>query len=70
MLLDMIKPFKILSTRQEPDGGTGVTFEVSKTKYLTKKITQTSTLNTYISIPAGEDIDMYLFKDLQQSGWL
>jgi hypothetical protein len=66
----MIKPFKILSTRQEPDGGTGVFFEVSKTKFLTETRTQTDTLKTYISVPAGEDIDMYLFRDLQQAGWI
>jgi hypothetical protein len=70
MHLDMIKPFKIISTRQEPDGGTGVTFEVSKTIYLSEAKTETKSLKTYISVPAGEDIDMYLFKDLQQSGWL
>ena len=66
----MIKPFKILSTRQEPDGGTGVTFEVSKTKYLTETQTETETLRTYISVPAGEDIDMYLYNDLKTAGWL
>jgi hypothetical protein len=66
----MIKPFKILNTRLEPDGGTGVSFEVSKTIYLTESKTETKTLKAYISVPAGEDIDMYLFRDLQQAGWL
>ena len=66
----MIKPFKILETRVEPEGGTGVLFEVSKTIFLTETKTQTDTMRSYISVPKGMDIDEYLFKDLQKGGWV
>lgn len=66
----MIKPFKIINTRQEHDGGTGVFFEVSKVKQISENETQTSSLSSYITVPADEDIDAYLFEQLSKTGWV
>ena len=65
----MIKPFKIINTVVEPNGATGVTFEVSKTKQISNTVQETETLNSYISVPPGTDIDKYIFDDLQKAGW-
>lgn len=66
----MIKPFTILSTRSEPDGGTGVFFEVSRTRYINEQVTETDTMRSYISVPEGEDVDTYLYNNLHEMGWV
>ena len=75
MVLDMInivKPFKVLDVKEELDGGQGVNFEVSKTEYTDedKTTTRTVTMNSYISVPNGEDVDTYLFNYLNAGGWV
>ena len=75
MVLDMInvvKPFKVLDVKEELDGGQGVNFEVSKIEYIDedKTTTKTVTMNSYISVPNGEDIDTYLFNYLNTGGWV
>lgn len=73
MALDMInivKPFKIISNREESDGGQGVTFSVSHTEYLTESKTRTIEMTNYIYIPAGEDVDAFLFSQLSEGGWI
>ena len=66
----MIKPFKITSTRQEPDGGTTVFFKISKVQQSPEFMNKTETLETAILVPQGEDIDQYLVKELTKSGWI
>ena len=66
----MIKPFKILNTVIEPNGATGVNFEVSKIKQISNTIQETERLTSYISVPPGADIDKYIFDDLQKAGWV
>ena len=70
MLLDMIKPFKILQTRTEQDGSTGVIFEVFKSQVSEDRTASGRLMRTYISVPEGEDVDQYLFNFLDQGGWL
>jgi len=69
-MVNIVKPFKVLDVKEEPDGGQGVSFEVSKTKYLTESKTRTVRMRNYVSIPAEEEIDVYLFKYLSEGGWL
>lgn len=70
MGLDMtpIKPFKILSTREEPDG-TGVLFEISKSSVEGQKI-QIDTIESYVLVPPLNDVDTYLFNYLLDTGWI
>jgi len=65
----MIKPFKIIHTRKEPDGGTGVIFEVSRTDAKAANTSSTLTMQTYMLVPDGEDIDAFLFEKLSKAGW-
>lgn len=65
----MIKPFKILQTRIEDDGETGVIYEVSKVTSISSSRTKTESLQAYMTIPKGQDADAYLFEQLSKSGW-
>lgn len=65
----MIKPFKVVETRVEADGSTGVIYEVSKVTSISSGRTKTERLQAYMTIPKGQDIDAYLFKQLSQAGW-
>ena len=49
-MVNIVKPFKVLGVKEEPDGGQGVSFEVSKTKYLTESKTRTVRMRNYVSI--------------------
>jgi len=66
----MIKPFKILETRPEKEGGTGVIFEVFKSQVSENRTTGGRLMRTYISVPEGKDIDQYVFDFLEQGGWV
>jgi len=65
----MIKPFKIINTIIEPDGGTGVTFQVSKVTQISNSTQEKQTVTSYISVPPNTDIDRYIFDDLKKAGW-
>ena len=67
---NIIKPFKVLSVNPETDGGQGVTFQAFKTEYLTDTKTRTITMTNYLSVPANEDVDSYLFNYLSEGGWI
>lgn len=69
-MTDALKQFRITGTRQEPDGGTGVFFESEIVEVYEQGKRQRRGVKSYISVPAGEDIDMYVFQFLQTSGWL
>lgn len=68
----MIKPYKILSTRQE-NSGTAVEFSVS-IRYVvdTKEFKgeRTSESTSMIFVPSSENIDQYLHDYLFRSGWI
>ena len=67
----MIKPFKILKTEHvDTDGVTNVHYEVTKTSRNSDKGFTTNKMQTMISVPDGQDIDMYIFKALEASGWI
>ncbi len=69
MVADMIKPFKIIHTRKEEDGGTGVIFEVSKVVGTGANTSTLETMQTYMLVPDGQDVDAYLFEQLSKAGW-
>ena len=66
----MIKPFTIISTRPEADGGNSVFFSVTKTEMFEDKKVRTQMMKTSVHVPAGEDQDQYIFDMLQKGGWL
>lgn len=63
-----IKPFEILSTRQETEG-TGVNYRVSKSSFADGQM-QTYEIESFVLVPKDEDIDAYLLKYLTESGWI
>lgn len=65
----MIKPFKVLEVRVEPDGGRGVLYEVWKFDVTSANTNVERRMQAYMSVPAGEDIDDYLFRALSKGGW-
>jgi hypothetical protein len=65
----MIKPFKVIQTRAEADGTTGVIYEVSQVTSLTATASTEKTMQAYMSIPQGRDVDEYLFEQLSKAGW-
>ena len=72
MVLDMtevVKPFKILNVREEPEGNHGVEFEVLKATYINEEVTKTVKMTTYVSVPKDDDIDTFLFNYLSKGGW-
>ena len=69
----MIKPFNILTTKDEPNFGTLVHYNVSVRSYV-ENIEYKGPL-TYIAassvlVPYGEDIDTYLLNYLIRCGWI
>lgn len=64
----MIKPFEIKLTRKE-EGGTGVIYNVSK-REIVGNVETVKSVESYVFVPDGEDIDAYLFDFLKQSGWI
>ena len=66
----MIKPFTILSTRTEGDGTLGVFYRVQYREKVSPTVTRTKTLESYMSIPPGSDVDAYVFQQLNQAGWI
>ncbi|CAB4122423.1 hypothetical protein UFOVP33_5 [uncultured Caudovirales phage] len=66
----MIKPFKVLETRTEPDGSTGVIYEVTRVESTAPNRTKTLKMSTYMSVPKDQDVDQFLFEKLSAAGWL
>lgn len=66
----MIKPYVIISIREEHDGAKTVFFEVSKTVLIDSTTSSTESMHTAIVVPPNADVDEYLFADLQKSGWV
>ena len=64
----MIKPFDIKMTRAEP-GGTGVIYSVSRREINGNRET-VKTVESYVLVPDGEDIDTFVFLHLKASGWV
>lgn len=69
-MTDIIKPFKIMNTREEPGGSTGVFFEAEKVEIPEPLKRRRLGVQSYISVPAGMDVDQAVFEHLQNSGWL
>lgn len=64
----MLKPFEIKQTRPE-EGGTGVIYSVSKREVAADRET-VKTIETYLLVPDGNNIDVYVFEHLRRSGWI
>jgi hypothetical protein len=66
----MIKPFKILSVRDEPDGAKTVFFEVTKVAQESESKNTATTMRSAIYVDAGLDVDAVLYNNLKVSGWI
>lgn len=69
MVLDMIKPFQIVTTRLEDDGEIGVVYLVQKCTVVRTGRTEVTRMEGYMSVPKGEDIDQFVFDELSKAGW-
>jgi hypothetical protein len=69
-MTDIIKPFKILETKVESGGDIGVSFEAEKVIYVSESARRTVGVRSYISVPAGGDVDQAVFDHLNDLGWL
>ena len=69
MGLYMIKPFKIIKTRTEADGSIGVDYEVWKTTVISPQKSRIDSMQAYMTVPPGVDIDDFLFEQLSIAGW-
>lgn len=69
MVLDMIKPFTILSTRVEADGTLGVFYRVQYREYVSASLIRTKTLESYLTMPQGEDVGAFVYEHLKEAGW-
>lgn len=69
-MTNIIKPFVILSTRQEPEGSTGVFFQAEKVEIPEPLKRRRLGVQAYISVPVGKDIEEAVFEHLQNSEWL
>ena len=66
----MIKPFKITNTRAEVGGGQMVFFTITWVEQVSDSRSRSSTMETAIHVPDGEDVDQYIYASLQKSGWI
>lgn len=64
----MIRPFLILDTKESPDG-LMVFFRVKKTVFAEERY-KTEIMESTIIVPHNEDVDQYLFNNLQKMGWI
>jgi hypothetical protein len=69
-MTDIIKPFKILNTKEELGGAIGVYFEAEKVEIPSPLKRRRLGVQSYISVPAGQDVEQAVFEHLQNSGWL
>jgi len=65
----MIKPFKIIATRDDNGQGTGVVYSIEKIKRVDNK-TIRETLEAYTCVPYSEDIDEHILKIIKESNFL
>lgn len=70
MGLDMIKPFTIINTRAEPDGTLGVFYRAQCREQVSPTIMRTKTVEGYMNMPKGEDVDAFVFAQLKKGGWI
>lgn len=65
-----VKPFTILSTREENDGSLGVFYSVSYRELASPQVMRTKTMRGYLTMPAGGDVDAFVFDYLKKAGWV
>ena len=69
-MTEVIKPFVITDVKELADGARGVTFDASKTIVRGPGQTTRIKMTNYVHVLAGEDIDMEVFKFLQNVEWV
>lgn len=69
-MTDVIKPYKILSIQEYPDGKL-ISYEVSK-RYLTDvdNVQHTEILRATAFAPLEADVDQFMSAHLTEAGWL
>lgn len=65
----MIKPFEILDTRQNPNGSTGVLYHVWRVESVGPGRTKEFGCQSYLEVPAGRDLELYVHEKLSEAGW-
>jgi hypothetical protein len=68
-MTETVKPFKVVNTRIEDDGELGVTYQVQKIIVLGRSKVEIKRLEGYMSVPVGQDADVFLFSELSKAGW-
>lgn len=66
----MIKPFKILWVRDEPNGAKTACVTVRKVTQLTETKKKIDDFQTAIYVDAGVDVDEAVYDYLKQGGWI
>lgn len=66
----MIKPFKVLSIRDEPNGAKTAFVSVRKVEQLTETKKRTEEFHTAIYVDEGLDVDEVVYEYLKQGGWI
>lgn len=66
----MIKPFNILSVRDEADGGKTAFITVKKVEQVTETRRRTQEFHTAIYVDAGLDVDEVVYDFLLRGGWI
>jgi hypothetical protein len=66
----MIKPFEILTVRNEPDGTVGVLYKVTYREQISSTVVLSKTLEGYFNMPVGSDVDKETYTYLLEAGWI
>jgi hypothetical protein len=66
----MIKPFKILSIRDEPNGAKTACVSVRKVEQLTETKKRTEEFQTAIYVDPDMDVDEVVYEYLKKGGWI
>lgn len=69
-MTELLKPFTITETRQEPDGALGVTFEAWRTINISESKRRRARMIAFVRVETGLDPDTVVFEYLQSVGWL
>jgi hypothetical protein len=66
----MIKPFKVLWVRDEPNGAKTACVSVRKVEQLSETRRRTEDFQTAIYVDAGLDVDDVVYDYLKKGGWI
>jgi len=69
-MTEIVKPFKIISTREMPDGSRGIEFECQKKFIMSERATRQVTMKAYVHVNPGEDADAVIFNYIEGVEWV